>query len=337
MVLLSSFTRYSQFSLFTFWSLTSVPDFGLTYPTFRLHLWQLHSCWHGGNSSACSLRITTVSGMFPVASFPCIYVCIIELRIMTVSVCHICSACPCCRESLYTSGLVSVSPSHHHFVLNIFILVRRQLPQTTIISSYKTIKEQHHSFYEQSPLNTYPPMPRSEIDLKYIPINPLYPPWHCPSLPFRLGEDILRTGAGTWYIGITAWDPTLAYISLPQDGTLSHYSQLFPPDNIIDPEMCHVLKRCMRVGRAAWLLLKEIVLLFKACAPQWWWQWRGRDIWRVCPKFKQLKKIKSQVEMLKRKDSMDMTTETFSPWFWWIILWLISFVTQQTFPHDSLI
>ena len=28
-----------------------------------------------------------------------------------MSVCHICSACPCLRESLYTSGLISVSPS----------------------------------------------------------------------------------------------------------------------------------------------------------------------------------------------------------------------------------
>ena len=75
-------------------------------------------------------------------------------------------------------------------------------------------------------------------------------------------------GAGTRYIGITARDPTLAYISLHQDTTLSHYSQPFPPDDIIDPEMCNVLKRCTRVGRAAWLLWKEIVLLFRACAPQ---------------------------------------------------------------------
>ena len=35
----------------------------------------------------------------------------IELRITTVSVCHICSAHPCLRASLYTSGLVSVLPS----------------------------------------------------------------------------------------------------------------------------------------------------------------------------------------------------------------------------------
>ena len=118
------------------------------------------------------------------------------------------------------------------------------------------------------PLNSYLPMPRSEIDLKYIPIDPLYLPRHRPSLPFHLGEDISRTGAGTRYIRITARDLTLAYILLHQDGTLSHYSQPFPPDNIIDPETCNVLKRCTRVGRAAWLLWKEIVLLFKVCTPQ---------------------------------------------------------------------
>ena len=118
------------------------------------------------------------------------------------------------------------------------------------------------------PLNSYLPMPRSEIHLKYIPIDPLYLP-QCPSsLPFHLGEDISRTGAGTQYIGITARDPTLAYISLHQDSTLSHYSQPFPPDDVIDPETHNVLKRCMRVGRAAWLLWKEIILLFKVCAPQ---------------------------------------------------------------------
>ena len=73
-------------------------------------------------------------------------------------------------------------------------------------------------------LNSYPPMPHSEIDLKYIPIDPLYLPRHHPSLPFCLGEDISRMGARTRYIRIMAWDPTLAYISLCQDGTLSHYS-----------------------------------------------------------------------------------------------------------------
>ena len=64
-----------------------------------------------------------------------------------------------------------------------------------------------------------------------------------------------------------AQDLTLAYISLCQDGTLSHYSQPFLPDDVIDPEMHNVLMRCMRVGRAVWLLWKEIILLFKACTP----------------------------------------------------------------------
>ena len=32
----------------------------------------VYSCWHSGNPSAWSLRITTVSGMFPVVYFPCI-------------------------------------------------------------------------------------------------------------------------------------------------------------------------------------------------------------------------------------------------------------------------
>ena len=119
------------------------------------------------------------------------------------------------------------------------------------------------------PLSSYPPMSPSEIDRQYIPTDPLYLPHRRPSLPFCLGEDISRTGAGTQYIGITARDdPTLAYITLRQDTTLSPYSQPFPPDNVIDPETHNVLKRCTRVGRAAWLLWKEIVLLFRACAPQ---------------------------------------------------------------------
>ena len=133
------------------------------------------------------------------------------------------------------------------------------------------------------PLSSYLPMSPSEIDCQYIPTNPLYLPRYWPEWPFCLGEDISRTGAGTQYIGITAQDPTLAYISLCQDTTLSHYSQPFPPDDIIDLEMRNVLKRCTRVGRAAWLLWKEIVLLFRACTPQW--QWRGRNIRRVRPKY----------------------------------------------------
>ena len=59
------------------------------------------------------------------------------------------------------------------------------------------------------------------------------------------------------------WNQTLTYISLCQDGTLSHYSQPFPLDDIIDPETCNVLMRCTRVGRAARLLWKEIILMLK--------------------------------------------------------------------------
>ena len=136
------------------------------------------------------------------------------------------------------------------------------------------------------PLNSYPPMPHPKIDHKYTPMDPLHLPQYRPKWPFHLGEDISRLGAGTWYIRIMVWDPTLAYISLCQDGTLSHYSQPFPLDDIIDPETHNVLMKCMRVGRATWLLWKEIILLFKACTPQWWRWWWGRNIWRVHWKYK---------------------------------------------------
>ena len=134
------------------------------------------------------------------------------------------------------------------------------------------------------PLSSYLPLSPSEIDHQYIPTDPLYLPHYWPERPFRLGEDISRMGAGTRYIRITARDPTLAYISLHQDTTLSHYSQPFSPDDVIDLETRNVLKRCMRVRRVAWLLWKEIVLLLKACTPQWWRQWWGRNIWGVHPK-----------------------------------------------------
>ena len=135
------------------------------------------------------------------------------------------------------------------------------------------------------PLSSYLPMSPSEIDCQYIPTDPLYLPHYQPEWPFRLGKDISRMGAGTQYIGITARDLTLAYISLCQDTTLSHYLQPFPLDDVIDPETRNVLKRCMRVGRAVWLLWKEIILLFRACTPQWWWWWWGRNIRGVCPKY----------------------------------------------------
>ena len=85
-------------------------------------------------------------------------------------------------------------------------------------------------------------MSPSEIDRQYIPADPLYLPCYRPERPFRLGEDISRTGAGTHYIGITAREPTLAYLSLRQDSTLLHYSQPFPLDDVIDPEMRNVLR-----------------------------------------------------------------------------------------------
>ena len=86
MFLLSSFTWYSQFSLFTFRSPTSIPDFGLTYPTFRLRLWQLYSCRHGGNSSAWfwGLPLCQVCSLLLLS-----HVYVIELRITTVSVCYV--------------------------------------------------------------------------------------------------------------------------------------------------------------------------------------------------------------------------------------------------------
>ena len=145
------------------------------------------------------------------------------------------------------------------------------------------------------PLSSYPPMSPSEINRHYIPTDPLYLPCYQPEWPFHLGEDISRTGAGTRYIGIMAWDPSLAFISLRQDTTLSHYSQPFPLDDIID--LGNVLKRCTRVGRAAWLLWKEIILLFRACAPQWWQQWRGRNIRRVCPKYQTAEEDRKWIEM----------------------------------------
>ena len=137
-----------------------------------------------------------------------------------------------------------------------------------------------------SPLSSYPLMSHPKINHKYTPIDSLYLPQCWPSPPYRLGEDISRTGAGTRYIRIMAQDLALVYISLRQDGILLHYSQPCPLDDIIELETCNVLRRCMRVGRAAQLLWKEIILLFKACAPQWSGRWWWRNIWRVCQKYK---------------------------------------------------
>ena len=51
-----------------------------------------------------------MSGMFPVTSFPCICYRTEDYHCVSVSVSHLFGS-PCLRESLYTSGLISVSPS----------------------------------------------------------------------------------------------------------------------------------------------------------------------------------------------------------------------------------
>ena len=73
--------------------------------------------------------------------------------------------------------------------------------------------------------------------------------------------------------------------------------------------------KCQRVGKVVCLLWKEIILLFKACTPQWQWCW-WRNIWGVQQSPKQLKKNRRWEEMLKRR----------IPWKWQprhILLWLI--------------
>ena len=95
------------------------------------------------------------------------------------------------------------------------------------------------------PLSSYPPMPPSKIHHQYIPTDPLYLPQHQPYWPYQLGEDISRVGAGTRYIGITARELTLTYITLCQDTTLSHYSQPFPPDDAL-------IWRCVMFWWDAW-------------------------------------------------------------------------------------
>ena len=64
-----------------------------TVGTPQLDLWGLPLC------QVCSLLST-------------FHVYAIELSITTVSVCHLCLAQPCLRVSFYTSGLISVLPSH---------------------------------------------------------------------------------------------------------------------------------------------------------------------------------------------------------------------------------
>ena len=47
-------------------------DFSYVSPFLDSDLNHIYSCWHSGNSSPWSLRITTVSGMFPCHLLPCI-------------------------------------------------------------------------------------------------------------------------------------------------------------------------------------------------------------------------------------------------------------------------
>ena len=70
--------------------------------THQLDLWGLPLC------QVCSLS-------------PLSHVYVIEPRINTVSVCHICLARPCLRESLYTSGVVSVLPSQLQLCMSVQI------------------------------------------------------------------------------------------------------------------------------------------------------------------------------------------------------------------------
>jgi len=127
------------------------------------------------------------------------------------------------------------------------------------------------------PPSSYLPMPRSNNDLLYIPFDPLNPPWHRPSPPYWLGEDISGTGMGTCYIGIVERSPRILRITIWQDGTSNHYTQQVPQGDIIDPEKRDVRLWCMRVGRAVKLLWQELIQLFKSCTPQWWhWRWMGR-------------------------------------------------------------
>ena len=69
-----------------------------------------------------------------------------------------------------------------------------------------------------------------------------------------------------------------------------------------------------RVGRAAWLLWKEIILLFRACTLQWWRQWWGRNIRRVHPKYQTAEEDRKWIEMPRtRRIPWNMITETSFP------------------------
>ena len=78
-------------------------------------------------------------------------------------------------------------------------------------------------------------------------------------------EDVRSVGNRVAEVGLEYFCPD--YVS--KNGvSVTERNKPFPLDDDIDPETHNVLKRCMRVGRAAWLLWKEIILLFKVCTPQ---------------------------------------------------------------------
>ena len=168
------------------------------------------------------------------------------------------------------------------------------------------------------PLNTYPPMPCSEIDLSKV-----HPNW--PSLP------PLMSSKSTILFGRRNFE----------DGSRDtiHRNHSMRPDtrlhlitsrrHIITRNPSHRTTSLIRRHIMSWRDAQGLEEQHGCC-------WRKSF---YCSKFvlpndddndeeetfgeyvkstKQLKKIRSWVEMLKRKDSMDMTTETFSPWFWWI-------------------
>ena len=169
-------------------------------------------------------------------------------------------------------------------------------------------------------LNSYLPMPNPEIDHKYTPVNPLYLPWRQPHPPYQLGEDMYIKGRSrdTIHRNHSTRPNTHLHLITSRWHIISLLATL-PLDDVIDPEMCNVLMRCMRVGRAVWLLWKEIILLFKACNDD---NDNEETFGEYVKSTKQLKKIRRQ-EMLKRRIPWKWQPRCFSPWYWWIFLQLI--------------
>ena len=163
------------------------------------------------------------------------------------------------------------------------------------------------------PLNSYPPMAHSEIDLKYIPIDPHYLPQCRPSLPFRLGEDDSRMGAGTWYIGIMARDQhllTLHYIKT------AHYRiTRNPPHWTTSLIWRHVM---------SWSDAQGLEEQHGCCGKKSFYcsepallndddNDEEETLGEYVQSAKQLKKIRRWVEMPNKKDPMDTITRTSFP------------------------